>query len=57
LESAAHYRQRATEVRHEANKVANPELKQQFLLIAAQYEELADMVGRALDRHAQGEDL
>jgi hypothetical protein len=44
VESASYYRQRAAEVRTEAEKVRLEDIKQQFLMIAAQYEELADMV-------------
>jgi hypothetical protein len=44
VESTLFYRRRAAEVRAEADKVRLDCLKQQFLLIAAQYEELAKMV-------------
>jgi len=44
VESASFYHRRAAEVRAEADKVRLDHLKQQFLLIAAQYEELAKMV-------------
>jgi len=44
LQSAPHYRRRAAELRAEANKTRHDDIKQQLLVIAAQYEELADMV-------------
>jgi hypothetical protein len=47
VESASYYRQRAAEVRAEAEKVHGAKIREQFLAIAAQYEELADMIERS----------
>jgi len=45
--AASYYRQRAAEVRAEAEKVHGAKIREQFLAIAAQYEELADMIERS----------
>jgi hypothetical protein len=41
MESAEHYRQRAVELRAQAAEAKTAYIKEQFLLLAAQYEEMA----------------
>jgi hypothetical protein len=54
LRNPAHWRARAEEIREKANAMGSPELRERMLVIAGEYERLAEVVGRSSDKDRTG---
>jgi hypothetical protein len=57
LRNPAHWRARAEETREKANAMGSPELRERMLVIAGEYERLAEVVGRSSDKDRTGGSL
>ena len=57
LRNPAHWRARAEETREKANAMGSPELRERMLVIAGEYERLAEVVGRPSDKDRTGGSL
>jgi hypothetical protein len=57
LRNPAHWRARAEATREKANAMGSPELRERMLVIAGEYERLAEVIGRSSDNDRAGGSL